>query len=122
MIELSPNVKNHEKMVFFYLVFSFFFLQIEVSSPLNIKKEKVSIASDVIIGSSKPARANRKKVNAIQCDGTQNQTASNQDQAVQVKAEAMITAMDTIDSLREKFPKATAFEFEFLMFLKGSQQ
>lgn len=72
------------------------------------------------IGTSKPARANRKKVNAIQCDGTQNQTSPNQDQ-VRVKAEVMITDMDTIDSLREKFPKASPFEFEFMMFLRGKR-
>lgn len=31
-----------------------------------------------------------------------------------------ITKNDTIDTLRRKFPKASPFEFEFLLFLKNS--
>lgn len=98
----------------------FLLLRIKVSSPANIKKEKISTASDVVIDNSKPARANRKEDNVIRCDGKQIQPTSNNDR-VQVKAEAMITNMDTVASLHEKFPKASPFEFEFLLFLKEKQ-
>lgn len=89
-----------------------------------MKKENINTAPDTIISNCKPKRAYRKKANAILCDETQNQSMTSdrvQDQ-VHVKAEALITQMDTIDSLREKFPKAGPFEFEFLMFLKGNQR
>lgn len=77
----------------------------------------------MIIGNSKPTRANRKRVKPIVCDETQNQTAtSDQGQdRIHVKVEAVITKMDTMDSLKQKFPKASPFEFEFLMFLKECQ-
>ena len=93
----------------------------KVSNQIKIKEENISNASDIIIGGSKPVRAGRKKINVIRCYPAQDQTTSNQDN-VQVKAEAIITEMDTADSLREKFPKASPFEFEFLMFLKGDRK
>lgn len=93
----------------------------KVSAHLEIKKENISTGSDVIIGSSKPTRAHRKKANPVNCDDTQNQTTPNQT-CIDVKSDAVITKMDTVNSLREKFPKATPYEFEFLMFLKECQQ
>lgn len=89
----------------------FLFLEL-VSSQLNNKKEKTSTAS---------ARPNRKNATVIRCDGTQKETTSNKD-PVHVRAEAIVTKMDTIDSLREKFPKASPYEFEFLVFLTGNQE
>lgn len=95
----------------------------KVANHLNIKKENINTAADTIIGNCKPKRANRKRASPIQCDEPQNQMATpNQGQdELRVKVEAVITEMDTIDSLREKFPKAGPFEFEYLMFLKGKR-
>lgn len=74
----------------------------------------------MIIDCSKPARAQRKKRNSVKREDAQNQMTSNED-CVQVEAKMIITKMDTMDSLREKFPRANPFELEFLMFLKESQ-
>lgn len=111
-------VQYQESWTIFWFCFS-----IKVANQLNIKKENISSASDTIIGNCKPKRANRKRASPIQCDEPQNQTVTSTQgqEEVRVKVETLITEMDTMDSLREKFPKAGPFEFEYLMFLMGSR-
>lgn len=113
-MKLLNIVQNHGKCCFC--------LPIEVVNHLNIKKENITDA-DTIIGNFKPKRANRKRASPTQCDEPQNEMATSDQTQVQVrvKIEAVITEMDTIDTLREKFPKAGPYEFEYLMFLKGSR-
>lgn len=52
------------------------------------------------------------------------QTTQEQDfkNTVRLNAERMITTNDTTASLQQKFPNATPFEFEFLLFLRSTSR
>lgn len=85
---------------------------------VRIKNEKIDNVPLEVMNSTKTKRALRNKTNTIQSDDGQDQTKTIKD-ADQVKQEPIITKNDTEDSLRQRFPNASPYEFEFLMFLQA---
>lgn len=76
----------------------------------------------IVDDSKKPLRTKRKRGSSAKSTSanTQNEATSDLD-SDKPAPKVIITELDDMDSLRSKFPRASPFELEFMMFLRATR-
>lgn len=82
------------------------------AKPINVKQEKSVSAPLEVMKPKKLIRVLGNKTNTIQTQ------EMDEDEQKVAETKNEITKNDTVETLREKFPHANAFEFEYLMFVR----